>query len=88
MAARFPHTVREHLLGALTLRQRRDTVRLEAHMDRLLATPWRALPNHRLASNLYHERDALFTFLYCPGLEATNWRAEQAARPMVVTRKA
>src|SRR5438876_5683920 len=29
----------------------------------------------------------LFTFLSCPGLEATNWRAEQAIRPMVVTRK-
>src|SRR5438876_9848770 len=26
-------------------------------------------------------------FLYRPGLEATNWRAEQAIRPMVVTRK-
>ena len=26
-------------------------------------------------------------FLSCPGLEATNWRAEQAIRPMVVTRK-
>jgi transposase len=25
--------------------------------------------------------------LYCSGLEATNWRAEQAIRPMVVTRK-
>ena len=29
----------------------------------------------------------MFTFLYGPGLEATNWRAEQAFRPMVVTRK-
>ena len=29
----------------------------------------------------------MFTFLYCPGLEATNYRAEQAIRPMVVTRK-
>jgi hypothetical protein len=25
--------------------------------------------------------------LYCPGLEATNWRAEQAIRPIVVARK-
>jgi hypothetical protein len=30
---------------------------------------------------------AVFTFLYCPGLEAINWRAEQAIRPLVVTRK-
>jgi hypothetical protein len=29
----------------------------------------------------------MFTFLYCPGLDATNYRAEQAIRPMVVTRK-
>jgi transposase len=28
----------------------------------------------------------MFTFLYCPGLDATNYRAEQAIRPMVVTR--
>jgi hypothetical protein len=30
------------------------------------------------------ERDALFVFLNYPGLEATNWRAEQAIRPMVM----
>ena len=29
----------------------------------------------------------MFTFLYCHGLDATNYRAEQAIRPMVVTRK-
>ena len=56
-------------------------------MDRLLSAPRRALPNRRLARHLRRERDALFTFLYSPGLEATNWRAEQAVRPMVVTRK-
>jgi putative ABC transport system permease protein len=38
-------------------------------------------------ANLLLARAALFTFLSCPGLEATNWRAEQAIRPMVVTRK-
>ena len=37
--------------------------------------------------HLRRERDAMFTFLYCPGLDATNYRAEQAIRPMVVTRK-
>ena len=40
-----------------------------------------------MANHLLRERDALFTFLNCPGLEATNWRAEQAIRPMVVVRK-
>jgi transposase len=34
------------------------------------------------------EREHLFTFLSVPGLQATNWRAEQAIRPAVVTRKA
>jgi len=43
--------------------------------------------NQRLANHLRRERDAMFTFLYCPGLDATNYRAEQAIRPMVVTRK-
>jgi transposase len=29
----------------------------------------------------------LFTFLRVPGVNATNWRAEQAIRPAAVTRK-
>ena len=41
----------------------------------------------RKAGALRTERNATFTFLYCPGLEATNYRAEQAIRPMVVTRR-
>jgi transposase len=36
---------------------------------------------------IFWERDALFTFLNCPSLEATNWPAEQAIRPVVVARK-
>ena len=43
--------------------------------------------NRRLANHLLREREALCTFLDCPGLEATNWRAEQAICPMVVRRK-
>ena len=38
-------------------------------------------------NHLLRKRNALFTFLNCPGLESTNWRAEQAIRPMVVARK-
>ena len=98
-ATRFPHAVRKVLEAALGLRARRDQGHLSAHglavacgqlearMDRLLARPRRAAQNRRLANHLGREREALFTFLYCPGLEATNWRAEQAIRPMVVTRK-
>ncbi len=97
--AQFPRAVAKILRSALGLRQRRDEGQisehglaiargqLEAQMDRLLAAPRRTPQNQRLANHLGREREALFTFLYCPGLEATNWRAEQAIRPMVVTRK-
>ena len=33
------------------------------------------------------EFDAIFSFLFEPTLDATNWRAEHALRPAVVTRK-
>jgi len=51
------------------------------------ATP---IPTTRTASSskhLYAERNALFTFLTNDGVDATNWRAEQAIRPAVVNRK-
>ena len=38
-------------------------------------------------NHLAPEREHLFTFLCLPGVQATNWRAEQAIRPAVVTRK-
>lgn len=97
--AQFPGTVQTILQSALRLRDRRDQGKisprglpvargqLEARLDRVLRTRTRSPANRRLANHLVRERDAVFTFLYCPGLEATNWRAEQAIRPMVVTRK-
>ena len=60
---------------------------LEARLDRVLERRTRSPANRRLRNHLWREREAVFTFLYCPGLEATNWRAEQALRPMAVTRK-
>ncbi len=95
----FPRTVQAILQEALQLRDRREKGqisdrgvavargRLEARLDRRLQRHYRSPRNRRLANHLLRERDALFTFLNCPGLEATNWRAEQAIRPMVVTRK-
>ena len=56
-------------------------------MDDLLDKSYRSPLNRRLAKHLRRERQALFPFLYCSGLEATNYRAEQAIRPMVVARK-
>ena len=43
--------------------------------------------NERLAAHLYQHQSQLFTFLQFPGIDATNWRAEQAIRPAVVNRK-
>lgn len=43
--------------------------------------------NRKLVKHLHAERHAIVTFLTHPGVEATNWRAEQAIRPAVVNRK-
>lgn len=45
------------------------------------------LPNERFARHLWNNRVHLFTFLRHKGVDATNWRAEQAIRPAVVDRK-
>jgi transposase len=98
-AAEFPRTVKEILQDSLQLRDRRDLKQidepelamacdqLEERLNSALNRNYRSAANRRLSNHLLRERDAIFTFLYCPGLEATNYRAEQAIRPMVVTRK-
>jgi transposase len=100
--ARFPHAVRRILTAALDLRERATDGeisrhglavargRLQARMDRTLAGRIMHImhpPNRRFAQHLARERDHLFTFLARDGVEATNWRAEHAIRPAVVTRK-
>jgi transposase len=97
--AQFPRTVQTILQQSLQLRDRHAQGQISAHgvavsrgkletrLDRILQGHYRSPRNRRLANHLLREREALFTFLSCPGLEATNWRAEQAIRPMVVTRK-
>ena len=98
-AAEFPRTVKEILQDSLQLRDRRDLKQidepelvmacdqLEERLNSALNRNYRSAANRRLSNHLLRERDAIFTFLYCPGLDATNYRAEQAIRPMVVTRK-
>src|SRR6266404_4449340 len=98
-AARFPLQVKAILEKGLALRDRYQkqeisrhglwvaTGRLEAELDRLLARSCRDSANRRLAKHLGRERPYLFTFLYCPGLDATNNAAERALRPLVVARK-
>jgi transposase len=41
----------------------------------------------RFARHLEREFTAIWTFLFDPTIDATNWRAEHAIRPAVVTRK-
>jgi transposase len=98
-AVRFPRAVRTLLLDALSLRDRRDAGllkprglavaigRLERRRDDLLDWSPTYAPNRRLADHLRAHRDQLFTFLKVPGVEPTNWPAEQAIRPAVVNRK-
>ena len=43
--------------------------------------------NERFAQHLWNHKDNLLTFLKFPGLDATNWRAEQAIRFGVILRK-
>ena len=98
-AARFPRRVQAVLAEGLALRDRYHTKaislhglwtatgRLEVKLDRLLARTYRDAANRRLAKHLRHERPYLFTFLYCPGLDATNNAAERAIRALVSARK-
>jgi transposase len=99
-AARFPLAVKQLLEQGLGLRDRyleqnitlhglwTATGRLEAKLDRLLASNYQDPANRRLAKHLSHERPYVFTFLYCPGLvDATNNVAERVMRILVMIRK-
>src|SRR6266849_4218987 len=98
-AAAFPFAVKGLLQTSLELRDRYErgeisehgrrtaTGRLEAKLERLLDKPYRNPANQRLANHLLHEQPWLFTFLHCPGLDATNHAAERAIRGMVIARK-
>src|SRR5579885_2517960 len=98
-ALAFPQTVEDLLETSLELRDRYAqgeiserglsiaTGKLEAKLDRMLEARRRNPANRRLARHLEHERLWLFTFLHCPGLDATNNVAERAIRGMVIARK-
>lgn len=73
-----------------TLSARRATLRADQLDDRMhtLLRRTKSHPgNERFAKHLWTNRRHLFNFLRHPGLDATNWRAEQALRPAVVNRK-
>ena len=95
----FPRKVKALLKEALAVRDDRDAGRrsarraaaradeLDAAMHALLRPTKRHRGNERFAKHLWSVRRHLFTFLRRPGVDATNWRAEQALRPAVVNRK-
>ena len=97
--ARVPHGARRILKDALALRDQRDQDVIDAdefglkvtdlneRTDKLLQIRATHEPNRRLLAHLQTEREHMFTFLTQPGVEATNWRAEQALRPAIVNRK-
>src|ERR1051325_3213864 len=91
----FPRAVQDLLETSLALRDRHErgevserglsiaTGKLEARLDRMLETRHRNAANRRLARHLEHELLWLFTFLHCPGLEATHQAAGRAIRPPI-----
>ncbi|MEW6321702.1 MAG: IS66 family transposase [Acidobacteriota bacterium] len=97
--AQWPRHVQTVLQNALAVRDRLRAGEISAHgaavargqlltrLLNLLAAPGRLVECARLAAHLTLERPALFGFLFDVTLDATNWRAEQAIRPMVVNRK-
>ena len=96
----FVTAVKAILQAALTTRDRYHAGAVSEHglavarghyverLGQLLQrTPSRRLTVRRFQQHLLVEFDAIFSFLFDPTLDATNWRAEHALRPAVVTRK-
>lgn len=96
----FAPQVQALLQAALATRDRHRTGRVSDQglavarghyvnrLDRLLPTrPSRLADARRFAAHLRTEFEAVFSFLFDPTLDATNWRAEHALRPAVITRK-
>ena len=95
----FGADVQALLQQALAVRDRYQAGTISAHgvavarghlITRLaarLAQPSVVLDVQRFARHLSREFAAIWSFLFDPSIDATNWRAEQAIRPAVVTRK-
>lgn len=97
--ARLPARVSRILHQALAVRDRRTAGTITPHgvdvarghlfnqLTAALAQPSAIPAVARFAKHLTTELPTIFSFLVDPALDATNWRAEQAIRPAVVTRK-
>jgi transposase len=82
------HLRNECLRGRLPpeeLAARRDT--FDGRLLDLAGRPRCVREHQRLAKHLWKYAEQWFGFLSDPGVEATNWQAEQAIRPAVVNRK-
>lgn len=85
---RFAGAVQQNRLAHLLRRCRRMIAASRCAVACLpLAPPQRSPESRRFANHPGRERVVLFAVLYCPGLEATNWRAKPAIRPVATTRK-
>ena len=97
--ASFAARIHATLKQALRLRDRRAAGTISDHgvavaRGHLITQVLTALDHvgtlpamQRFAAHLCVELPALFSFLFDPAVDATNWRAEQALRPAVVNRK-
>jgi transposase len=93
--AKVPHALRRILQDALAARDDglegdmlAETVAdLQQRIDTFCQRQPTHAPNRRLVDHITRESDHLLTFLTFEGVQATNWRAEQGLRPMVVNRK-
>jgi len=97
--ARFPARIARILHKALAVRDRQAAGTISSHgvdvaRGHLFNQMLDALEHvstipevERFARHLTTELPAVFSFLVNPALDATNWRAEQALRPAIITRK-
>jgi transposase len=95
----FPRQVKAILLEGLEVRDRRDAAEISARtaarkacqlQKRLvkLIKPLKTNPaNERFAAHLFRQQRHLFTYLRIEGIDATNYRAEQALKMPIVNRK-
>jgi transposase len=95
----FPRRVKAILQEGLQVRDRRDAGEISARTaarkaDQLqariveLTEPVKTNPdNERFAAHLFRQQLHLFTYLRIEGIDATNYRAEQALKMPIVNRK-
>jgi transposase len=95
----FPRRVQAILQQGLEVRDRRDAGeisartaarqadQLQARMVRLTEPVKTHAANERFAAHLFRQQSHLFTYLRREGIDATNYRAEQALKMPIVNRK-